>query len=406
MRVFVRLFSLLLVSALLLPVVPANAADSGARRVLLTPTASPATSQYVSWSRRSAASGQKVVAVGPDGSVKTAAAVKKQGTTERLSGSRQVRYVAQLTRLSANSSYRYRIVTRSGKTPWRTFRTAPSTGGDFAFLQFGDTQVRNAQIPTRIIDAAVAKTPSARLLVHAGDVVNHPWVGREWSDLHAALTPSGQSKNWLAAIGNHEQCILLKSCRSGQGQGFRAYFHGASNGYAKQRRTWFYVDYGAARFIVLDSFGNDLPRQRAFLAKALATNNQPWSIVVMHAGPFASDSKRNNDKIRKAFLPTLEKYGADLVLSGHDHSYARGSKAGVTYLTSVSGPKYYDSGAADWQRGGAVREVAAYRTSTYQSISVTSTELKVSAIVGHRAKGAWPQTTVGQVLDTFTLQAD
>ena len=72
----------------------------------------------------------------------------------------------------------------------------------------------------------------------------------------------------------------------------------------------------------------------------------------------------------------------------------------------MGGPEYYGSGAADWKRGGAVREVAAYRTSTYQSILVTSTELKVNAVVGHQAKGAWPQSRVGRVLDTFTPEAD
>lgn len=155
---------------------------------------------------------------------------------------------------------------------------------------------------------------------------------------------------------------------------------------------------------MLDSFGRDLARQRAFLADSLRTNPRPWSIVLMHSGPFASVSHRKNTDMRRWFLPTLEKYGADLDLSGHDHSYARGSKAGVTYLTSVSGPKYYESSAKDWKASGATRVTSALRTSTYQVVTVTPTELKVRAVVAHRGSGAKPSAKVGSTLDTFTLE--
>lgn len=123
----------------------------------------------------------------------------------------------------------------------------------------------------------------------------------------------------------------------------------------------------------------------------------------MHEGPFASRGDRSGARIRQAFLPTLEQYGADLVLSGHDHSYARGQKAGVAYVVSDSGPKFYDTSSKDWTRGGATRLTSAYRTSTYQVVDVSPDALTVRAIVGHRGKGATPTARVGDVLDTFTL---
>ncbi len=384
--------------------VPATAAvESPATRILLTSTADPATSQYVSWSRSRVSAGQRVVTKAPDGTVRTAPAVRKLGTSKRTAGSRQYRYVAKLTGLEPSTQYRYRIVTAGGATPWRTFSTAGTADHPFTFLQFGDTQVDNAGVPNTIIDAATRRHRDAGLLLHAGDVVNHPWVGREWAQLHQALSPVGQSANWLAAIGNHEQCRLLSSCRSGTGRGFKSYFHAPSNGFSGQRRTWFFVDQGPARFIVLDSFGSDLKRQRAFLKQALQSNGRAWSIVLMHAGPFASVGHRHNTEMRKWFLPTLQKYGADLVLSGHDHSYARGHKNGVTYLTSVSGPKYYASSGKDWRAGGATRVKSAYRTSTYQAVTVTPDRLTVRSVVGHRAKGATPAARIGQTLDSFVL---
>jgi len=403
----VRTVSVLVAAALatsVLPAIPpAAAAAPGIRRILLTPTADPSRSQYVSWSRGAAASGQRVVAVAPNGLTVTAPARRKLGTTVRTAGSRQYRYVASLTGLAPATRYRYRIVGRGVTSRWRAFTTAGPARQSFRLLQFGDTQIDNGGVPDRIIATATARFPEARLLLQAGDVVNKPWRGREWSQLHEALSPAGQWRNWISSIGNHEQCRLTSPCRSGSGRGFRSYFQFPSNDFPDQRRTWFYVDQGPARVIVLDSFGSDLRRQRSFLARALRTNPRPWSIVLMHRGPFASVGDRRNTEMRRWFLPTLEKYDADLVLAGHDHSYARGRKAGVTYLTSVSGPKYYDTSARDWKAGGAKRVKSAYRTSTYQVITVTPTSLKVRAVVGHRGTGARPATQVGRTLDGFTL---
>lgn len=392
-------------AASLLPAVPAaSAAQTGVRRMILTPTADPSTSQYVSWSRSSATSGQRVQATGPDGVTYTVPARRKTGTTVKTAGSRQYRYVVRLTGLKPSTSYRYRVVGPGVTSRWRAFRTAGIARASFQMLQFGDTQIDNDGVPEKIIDAATKRFPKARLLLQAGDVVNKPWIGREWRELHQALSPSGQAKNWISSIGNHEQCEVTSDCRSGDGRGFRSYFHAPSNGFTEQRPTWFYVDQGPARVIVLDSFGSDLRRQRAFLAHALRTNDRTWSIVLMHSGPFASVGTRKNTEMRRWFLPTLEKYDADLVLMGHDHSYARGRKAGVTYLTSVSGPKYYKTSSEDWRAGGAERVTSAYRTSTYQVLTVTRTALKVQAIVGHRGKGATPSRKVGATLDVVTLR--
>jgi len=394
----------LVLAALLLPVPHAAAASTGFTRILLTSTNTPATSQYVSWSRPRAMSGQRVVTVAPDGSVRTTPAQRKTGTTKRTAGTKQYRYVARVTGLQPSTRYRYRIVGKGTASAWRWFRTAPRASDSALLLSFGDTQISNAGVPESIIDRAVARYPGATAMLQAGDVVNKPWVGREWNDLHRALTPSGQNRGWLSAIGNHEQCKVPGPCRSGSARGFRSYFHGPTNGFPKQRRTWYRVDHGPARIIVLDSFASDLQRQRAFLIESLRTNKRAWSIVLMHRGPFAARGDRDNEVIRDAFLGPLERYGADLVLSGHDHSYARATKAGVTYLTSVSGPKYYDTSPRDFDDNGARRVRWAERTSTYQAIAVTPTTLRVRAVVGHRAKGSSTSVEVGETLDLVTLR--
>lgn len=55
---------------------------------------------------------------------------------------------------------------------------------------------------------------------------------------------------------------------------------------------------------------------------------------------------RDNPLLRELWQPLYEKYGVDLVLPGHDHTYGRGrnplaDNEGPVYIVSVAGPKMY-----------------------------------------------------------------
>lgn len=398
-----------LVLALVVALLPSASASGATDRpwaIVLTPTADPSTSQLVTWRTATAWSHQRVEVRGPDARVRGFTAVRKARTTVRSSGSAKPAYRARLSGLVPGTRYSYRIVTPAGASRWYRFTTAASGAVPFTFLTLGDTQIKNAGVPENIIDAAVKRYPDARLVLHAGDVVNSPWRRSEWNDLLKAMAPTRVNRNWIVSRGNHEHCALVSNCRSGRGQGFRTYFSWPDNGYPKQRSSWFYVDYQGVRFVVLDTFGSDLKRQAAFLDQALAKNPNRWSVVLMHSGPFAAGKKRTNSTMRSVFLPVITKRKVDLVLSGHDHSYARGylgDPDSTVFLTSVSGPKFYDSSAADWRRGGATRVAAASRTATYQAVTVSGDTMTVRTVVGYRGSGARPAAKVGSVLDHVTI---
>ena len=70
--------------------------------------------------------------------------------------------------------------------------------------------------------------------------------------------------------------------------------------------------------------------------------------------------------------PLLDKYNVDLVLNGHDHTYARGHvpvrtsesdtpELGTVYVTSVSGPKQY---------GLDRKQILAYKSQGYRGTLV------------------------------------
>lgn len=171
--------------------------------------------------------------------------------------------------------------------------------------------------------------------------------------------------------------------------------------------TCYYIDYQGTRIVALDS-NRSQPEQAAWLRRVLARNPQRWTIVTHHHPIFSPANNRDNPELRAAWKPVFDEFKVDLVLTGHDHTYARsgdvagrgGSKnlpagysqaydaaIGTVYVVSVSGPKMYNV-TTD---GFAVR--TAEDTQLYQIIRVGLDELHYEA-----------RTATGRLYDAFTLR--
>ncbi len=92
-------------------------------------------------------------------------------------------------------------------------------------------------------------------------------------------------------------------------------------------------------FFVLDSDthepdGADInSTQAAWLQSQLAVSVSPWKIVYMHLPPYSSGP---HGSIEWMQWPYAE-WGADFVISGHDHTYERISRDGITYFVNGLG---------------------------------------------------------------------
>ena len=64
--------------------------------------------------------------------------------------------------------------------------------------------------------------------------------------------------------------------------------------------------------------------QKTWLEKVLKNNPRKWSIVSFHHPIYSASARRDNALLRNEWKPLFDRYGVDLVLQGHDHSYARG----------------------------------------------------------------------------------
>ncbi len=129
----------------------------------------------------------------------------------------------------------------------------------------------------------------------------------------------------------------------------------------------------------------------------LAKNPCKWTIVTMHHPMFSSGSRRDNAKNRKVLKPAIDKYQADLLLQGHDHTYARGhtplrmadtrsNQIKSLYVNSVSGPKMYQFRKDSWNTykpEGVLLDRKAVNTPFFQVIDVDGEWLTYRAFMAN-----------------------
>ena len=171
--------------------------------------------------------------------------------------------------------------------------------------------------------------------------------------------------------------------------------------------TVYYIDYQGVRFISLDS-NREREAQVAWLRRVLADNPNRWTVLTFHHPIFSPASDRDNRELRELWKPVFDEFRVDLVLNGHDHTYARTGdvgqavqsenvptgyqqaydpEVGTVYVVSVSGPKMYDI-----TKGEFAKRVAE-NTQLYQVIDINDAELNFRAY-----------TATGELYDAFTLE--
>jgi predicted phosphodiesterase len=135
---------------------------------------------------------------------------------------------------------------------------------------------------------------------------------------------------FYAALGNHDD----------QSEISYAGFHMGGN------RYYAYTE-GNAEFFVLDTNYMD-GTQLDWLRNELQKSTAPWKIAYFHHPLYSSGKTHGSDRDLRAVLePIFEKYGVNVVLSGHDHIYER------TY--PQNGILYFVVGSSGKLRSGDVR---------------------------------------------------
>jgi 3',5'-cyclic AMP phosphodiesterase CpdA len=302
--------------------------------------------------------------------------------------------------LTPETLYAYRVGDGVHWSEWIHFKTASSQAKPLSFLYFGDAQNDLKSMWSRAIRGAYSKMPEANFMIHAGDLINRANSDHEWGEWFYAGGWVYSSMPSIATPGNHEyyrnaerETLLSKH--------WQPTFTLPENGPENSKETVYYVDYQDTRLISLNSISlqispEDSAAQVNWLTELLENNDQKWTVVTMHYPIYSSKRGRDNKRLRNALQPLFEEYKVDLVLQGHDHTYARGTNlplgnktttiGGPIYVVSVSGPKMYDVGLEDWMQR------AASNTQLYQLIHIEDNKLTYEAY-----------TVTGELYDAFEL---
>jgi 3',5'-cyclic AMP phosphodiesterase CpdA len=367
-------------------------------RVILTWAGDPSVSQAVTW--RTDASVEEAYAeiaiADPspdfiDGRTRVKAITTPLKTQSGLAHYHSVNF----TDLAPNTQYAFRVGGETGWSEWFQFRTASDRPQPFSFIYIGDAQKAILSLWSRAIRAAVLDDCNARFIIHAGDLVNHGNNDPEWGEWFEAAGWINGMISSIPAIGNHEY-YRIDEKGTELSPLWRPQFTLPQVGIEGIEETVYAIDYQGCRIVVLNSC-EKLDVQAQWLEGVLKDNPHRWTFVTFHHPVYSSAKGRDNKELRSLWKPLFDRYRVDLVLQGHDHTYARGrnlptgdnerdEQSGTVYVVSVSGPKMYELTDDRWM------DVAAENTQLYQVISVSADTLRYRSM-----------TVEGELYDAFYL---
>jgi hypothetical protein len=321
-------------------------------------------------------------------------AVKYEYEGEPTIEANQHSYV--FTCLVPGQKYLYRVGKEGFWSEWLEFRTPSASDDKFSFVYFGDPQSNLKSEWSRVIRKAYHSDPDCSFMLYGGDIINRAGRDLEWNEWFVAGSYIYATVPQVLTPGNHDYKDLQIDPH------WKYQFTQPGNGPDEVKGTCFFVDYKNLKIISIDSAteseledenGSALKSQKIWLDSILAVNTKEWVIVTTHLPFYSPKESRDNPLVRKHFQPILEKYGVDMVLSGHDHSYARGiasdfsEKPSIVYVVSVSGPKLYEAGDKKWM------QVKGSMLQLYQEISVEGNKLHFKAFAAD-----------GELFDHFILK--
>lgn len=317
------------------------------------------------------------------------------------------------TDLLPETLYAYRVGDGKIWSEWIQFKTASKEDKPFSFLYVGDAQNFILELWSRLIREGYRQAPDASFIIHAGDLVTTANSEQQW---HEWFNAGGWIHRMLPSVplpGNHEYQARTEqdkeeNIRSLSVQ-WQPQFTLPDNGPdimpEEHKETAYYIDYQDTRVVVLNT--NKLTEEQVpWLENVLANNPKKWSVVSFHHPLYSASEGRDNEELRNLWKPIFDNYQVDIVLQGHDHSYARGRVApqnevagvnkrdytGTVYVVSVSGGKMYSLRPNAWEGWEAERDRAAENTQLVQVINVDGDRLSYEAY-----------TATGELYDAFDI---
>ena len=216
--------------------------------------------------------------------------------------------------------------------------SAGQTPSDSTSKQTGELAARNDSYNwNKTLNTALSQHPEINFLVSPGDQINEPAANQSAEKIqlqeyqYAGYLSAAALKNLpeATAIGNHD-CLTT---------GYQNHFN-VPNPFTEETNPtkaghgYFYT-YGNTLFIVINANNYNVADHKALIEKAIKAHpDTKWRIVVMHQDIYGSGFDHSDSDgilLRTQLTPIYDANKIDVVLQGHDHTYAR------TYQLSSDG---------------------------------------------------------------------
>jgi len=238
----------------------------------------------------------------------------------------------EITISSDFSMGHYKVISDKKESKDYEFSLSSAALEQFRFVVFGDSRSNRAR---RQMVSHQVNAENPDFVIHSGDMVGNgnKWV--EWQEWLADSMPLLQNSTMFGVRGNHEE----------DGEFYRRVFTPPIN-----KDCWYSFDYGLCHFVIID---DNVPfeeksEQYRWLKEDLAVTQKPFIVAVQHEGMYCAGGHNSNLNLRQTLEPLFNRYGVQVVYSGHNHFYQRTEKInGTIYITAAgAGAPLYTPGDA------------------------------------------------------------
>jgi hypothetical protein len=248
------------------------------------------------------------------------------GIAHTYSGASGYIHDVELTGLEPETTYYFVCGgEQGGYSSERSFHTAPIGPSRVRFVVGGDCRSNPSQ---RDIISATMSQFDPSFVLFSGDLVESGVNQAEWDNLLASLQSfwvgtDNRTIPIVPSLGNHEANAT-------------AYYEQFA---LPNNEQWYSFNWGSnVHVTVLNSEANVSGDQLQWLENDLATHqNFTWKFVMFHNSLFSSGTHGSWTETQQYWCPLFDKYGVDVVFSGHDHDYERSKP--INYTASKTSPQ-------------------------------------------------------------------
>jgi hypothetical protein len=234
------------------------------------------------------------------------------------------RHVIQLTGLTPNTQYAYRI-TAGTSSATGCFYTAPDYAAQptsFSFAVGGDSRGNNAEW-TKISNSILAKNP--RFYLATGDNNNSNGADSGWQTYYQAAATMFRNVPYFAAMGNHDNFSSWST-------------YNVSPQSSSGSDAYFAVVYGNAGFVAINpnsSYGAGTA-QNGWVKTALQAFKGGPLFVFQHQPLYSCGNHGSDSSLQAAFQSVFEADTVTTSFNGHDHD--------LIFWSTINGVRYVVSG--------------------------------------------------------------